>query len=856
MALLRNLLGVGIIAAAAIMPLRRASAQDTIPPVITVTTPTYAECQYNTQEATVDLDATAVDNISPLVSMSYWVGGVGGTLISDPDVYVIGSTAVTIEACDQEAIPNCATELAAVVVNDTTAPSISVPAIETVECTSPAGTAVDLSPVIVLSDICDPLSVTYTLPGAPSLYPVGMATVDVDASDGYGNLAQDAFTLWVRDTVKPVYSPLPANFRLDGSTLPLCDPDGVGPATASDGYMVPIPWFFATDTCTDPGDLLYSTIVPALGETTAAEVCLGIDVPVTLTARVVDLALNVEDQSYTVTAMSAPTLSVTVTAAPTGFDNLLPDTVTADVVGGAGPYTWTAVGGDLTTPFVGPSYTGAVTTEGIYCPAYLSVRDSGVNADGEALCFAKDTTLPQVASSTVTTGEYFYGEELQITIDVTDSGGNAPSGISRIQVGLVPTAGVFAANVYDAPVYTCDQLVRPSLMGCDLERTIVGCNTGTSCNGGLLTLDMGIGTYDFTVELLDEAGNPNTITYAISILKLADGIQDALTDVNALIADINTPLGALNDLNDAKSFLEHAQGFSDEHPGHAMTFSRRAWLFLEQANAAGADTSAILAKLSRAIVSEGKRFVEETDAYATTAVWTDWGIIANEGATPATEERYFDRYFLHPDWTDPATRRLAGDAVDRRDYIVDFATHISDARADAMQAGALDAGGQQLAAIDAAIAAVDGMAVMFDDNIVANLINTPAFVRNPFQVGVVDEAFYNGSIPSDLGVHLANTVAAQVARAATDPSMPAAAVAALNSAATRIAAFATTVFTVQQYYAGAYSVTGFPAGFGNEQVTTVLELCGFRVRVRPEQKLFAQGFSGRSGAHACVIRSA
>jgi len=85
-------------------------------------------------------------------------------------------------------------------VQDTLAPFIQAPDDITAECTSPAGTPVDLGTPIV-SDECD--AAPSVSNDAPALFPLGTTTVNWLATDADGNQGQDLQSVLVEDTTPP-----------------------------------------------------------------------------------------------------------------------------------------------------------------------------------------------------------------------------------------------------------------------------------------------------------------------------------------------------------------------------------------------------------------------------------------------------------------------------------------------------------------------------------------------------------------------------------------------------------------------------------------------------------------------------
>ena len=119
------------------------------------------------------------------------------TNTEQPDGYVLGTTDVVYSATD--ASDNTETCTAAVEITDTTAPTITCPADELLECTGPAGAQVPLS--ASADDICDP-NVTIT-DDTQDFYGLGATTVTFTGADGSNNESSCSVNVTVQDTTLP-----------------------------------------------------------------------------------------------------------------------------------------------------------------------------------------------------------------------------------------------------------------------------------------------------------------------------------------------------------------------------------------------------------------------------------------------------------------------------------------------------------------------------------------------------------------------------------------------------------------------------------------------------------------------------
>ncbi len=151
--------------------------------------------------------------------------------------YGLGSTGVTLKVTD---VPGGLMDFCAatVTVVDEESPSITCPAPQVVECTSPSGAAASFS--ATSSDNC---SIAATsCPASGSTFPLGTTPVTCSTTDGSGNANTCSSTVMVQDTTPPVISSVsagpntlwPPNHKMVSVTVgvtvtDICDPN-VGPS--------------------------------------------------------------------------------------------------------------------------------------------------------------------------------------------------------------------------------------------------------------------------------------------------------------------------------------------------------------------------------------------------------------------------------------------------------------------------------------------------------------------------------------------------------------------------------------------------------------------------------------------------
>ena len=148
-----------------------------------------------------------------------WHGPFGSVAGPTLDVTLpIGTTTVTLDVTDPYGAMS-STSLD-IVVQDTTAPVISVPAGVTVEATGPTG-AIALFDVTAL-DKADGSTLVDCQPASGSLFAPGSTTVSCSASDASGNSASASFQVTVEDTTPPVLtvsSPVPGTVVGSGAIV-------------------------------------------------------------------------------------------------------------------------------------------------------------------------------------------------------------------------------------------------------------------------------------------------------------------------------------------------------------------------------------------------------------------------------------------------------------------------------------------------------------------------------------------------------------------------------------------------------------------------------------------------------------
>lgn len=164
------------------------TVQDTAGPVVTVpASPIVAEAT-SPSGAVVSFTVSASDAVDgPVPAMASPASG---------SLFALGDTTVNVTAMDSRGNPG--TGAFVVRVRDTTKPVITTPGDLTVTTTSASGTAVTFE--VSASDTVSGAVPAVASPASGSIFPVGITTVTVTATDGAGNQQTASFTVTVRNT--------------------------------------------------------------------------------------------------------------------------------------------------------------------------------------------------------------------------------------------------------------------------------------------------------------------------------------------------------------------------------------------------------------------------------------------------------------------------------------------------------------------------------------------------------------------------------------------------------------------------------------------------------------------------------
>ncbi|HEX6624834.1 MAG TPA: HYR domain-containing protein, partial [Pyrinomonadaceae bacterium] len=198
--------------------------------------------------------------------------------------FPLGTTTVNCEASDNSSHTSSASFT--IQVQDTTAPTLSVPANRTAEATSAAGAAVSFT--ASAADAVDATPTVNCTPASGSTFALGATTVNCTATDAAGNVSNGSFTVTVKDTTGPAISGVPSDMTAEAT----------GASGADVSYTNPT-----------ANDLVDGAVQVNCSPSSGATFALG---ATTVSCSAVDAAGNASSASFKVTVQdtTAPALTV------------------------------------------------------------------------------------------------------------------------------------------------------------------------------------------------------------------------------------------------------------------------------------------------------------------------------------------------------------------------------------------------------------------------------------------------------------------------------------------------------------------------------------------------------------------
>jgi hypothetical protein len=334
--------------------------RDVTAPVITVPADITAEALSpsgaNVSYAVVSQDAVQDESPQPLACVPP-----SGSLFP-LDVWT------TVECADQDANNNLAHANFRIFVDDTTAPTLTVPGPTAVEADGPNGSVATFD--ATSSDLVDGEEAATCAPPSGSLFPLGDTVVECSATDAHGNAAaHQTFTITVMDTRPPVIAPHDNEGPVEATSA----------AGAAVSYVAPS-WTDAVSGSDSATCLPASGSTFALGTTTVE--CNAQDEagnhaePVTFTVEVVDTTAPVIVKHSNILGVEA--------TGPGGASVVYVAPSWTDAVSGSGSATCLPASGS----------TFALGTTTVHCSATDGASNTGYS---EFTVTVVDTTAPTLS---------------------------------------------------------------------------------------------------------------------------------------------------------------------------------------------------------------------------------------------------------------------------------------------------------------------------------------------------------------------------------------------------------------------------------------------------------------------------
>ena len=496
--------------------------QDMTPPAIVA--PDLTVEATSAAGAKVTLAPTATDAVGPVtLSLS----------IASGSTFALGTTPVTVTATDGHG--NVSTKTFNVTVRDTTPPALTVSSNVTVEATSAAGATATYS-AAAATDAVGPVTITYSQ-ASGTLFPLGVTTVTVTATDGASNVSTKTFTVTVKDTTPPAITSVSGNQTAE--------------ATSAAGAVVT----YAAATATDAVGPVLISYSKASGATFA----LG---TTTVTVTATDGAGNHSSATFTVTvkdttppALTAPNMTVEATQstgwkvgtfAATATDVVGPVTLTySKSVGTVLPFGTTTV--TVTAKDGAGNSSTATFTVLVQDTTPPAITASDVTIEATSAAGAKATYAPSATDAvgpvtltvSIPSGTTFAIGTTPVTVTATDGHGNVSTTTFNVIVrDTTPPALIVSSNVsVEAPSAAGATVTYSAATATDAVGPVT--ITYSQASGTLFPL----GVTTVTVTATDGAGNVSTKTFTVTV---KDTTPPVVTSVSGnLTAEATGPAGAV-----------------------------------------------------------------------------------------------------------------------------------------------------------------------------------------------------------------------------------------------------------------------------------------------------------------------
>lgn len=456
--------------------------------------------------AVVNFTAAATDTVDGLLTPSCSPRS-GST-------FPLGSTTVTCRVTDKAG--NSGTGTFNVVVRDTAAPVLSLPAVITAEAETASGVVVNFN--ATAKDVIDGVLLPNCMPAAGTTFPLGSTTVRCAVTDKAGNTSSDSFVVNVADTKLPVLK-LPDNIIVKatsraGATVTFT----VSASDIVDGNVTPV--------CTPRSGSMF-----AIGDST-------------VTCRATDNAGNATTSAFKVTVQhnTPPVLTLPANQAleATGSNGAVVSfTVTAnsDVEGPIIP---------VCTPASGSTF--PLGTTAVTCRA---TDDAGNSSTDKFTVLVQDTTAPILALPASMTAEANNGRRgavVNFTATASDKADGAvtpvcaPRASSTFDIGstlvtcrATDNAGNSSSGSFNVVVVdtAAPALVTPgtlnaeavSAAGAEVNFSVTASDAADGAVTPVCTWKSGstfpIGTTQVICTATDQAGNAAIASFAVVVVDKA-----------------------------------------------------------------------------------------------------------------------------------------------------------------------------------------------------------------------------------------------------------------------------------------------------------------------------------------------
>ena len=489
---------------------------DTQSPTVTAPADSSASADANCQAAVPDYAATstASDNCgNPTVTQS----PAAGTMVGQ------GAHTVTVTATD--AAGHTGSDTVVFTVNDTTAPTITVPAGSSADANANCQAAVpDYAAASTASDNCDSTPTLTQSPAAGTMVGTGPHTVTVTATDDAGNHSSADVVFTVNDTTAPtVHAPADSSADADSSCRAAV-PDYVTGSTASDNCSTPtVTQDPEAGTMVGPGaHTVTVTATDAAGNHSSDEVVFTVNdkTPPTVQAPADSSAsadanckAAVPDYASASTASdSCGTVTVTQSPAANTLVGLGPHTVTVTATDGSGNHSSDEVVftvNDTTAPTVQAPADSSASADA-NCEAPVPNYAGSSNATDN--CDTPTVTQSPAAGTKVGLGPH------TVTVTATDAAGNHSSDdvVFTVNDTTAPAITCPANKTANSEPGTCAAHVSPGTATAS-DNCGSPTVTGSRSDGRPLTDTYPVGTTTITWTATDGSGNSSSCTQTITV---------------------------------------------------------------------------------------------------------------------------------------------------------------------------------------------------------------------------------------------------------------------------------------------------------------------------------------------------